>query len=90
MCLAIPGRIIEKQALAGESDARMAMVEFGTIRRPVYLDLLPEAEVGDYVLVHTGFAISVVDEYEARHNFAVLEKQGLLEEEGLAAKAEGA
>lgn len=89
MCLAIPGQIVEERTLDG-GGARMAIVAFGSIRKPVYLDLLPEAKVGDYVLVHTGFAISVVDAEEARHNFGVIERRGLLEEEGLAGKAEGA
>ncbi|ASJ14502.1 HypC/HybG/HupF family hydrogenase formation chaperone [Thermococcus radiotolerans] len=58
MCLAIPGRIIE---ITGKT----AVVDFGGVRREVRLDLLPEVEVGDYVIVHTGFAIERLDEERA-------------------------
>ncbi|AEK72748.1 MULTISPECIES: HypC/HybG/HupF family hydrogenase formation chaperone [Thermococcus] len=58
MCLAIPGRIIE---ITGKT----AVVDFGGVRREVRLDLLPEVGVGDYVIVHTGFAIERLDEERA-------------------------
>ena len=53
MCLAIPGKIIEKKE-------NIALVDFGGIKKEVMLDLLPEAEIDDYILVHAGFAISKV------------------------------
>jgi len=59
MCLAVPLRI---EAIEGE----MATVELGGVRRQVSLVLTPEAQVGDYVIVHTGFALSMLDEEEAR------------------------
>ncbi|WP_148882653.1 HypC/HybG/HupF family hydrogenase formation chaperone [Thermococcus aciditolerans] len=58
MCLAIPGRIIKV-------DGKTAVVDFGGVKREVRLDLLPEVGVGDYVIVHTGFAIERLDEERA-------------------------
>jgi hydrogenase expression/formation protein HypC len=77
MCLAIPGKILDT-AEAGFS--RVARVQFGGVTRQVYLDFVPEAEPGDYVLVHVGFAISRIDEDEARRTFALLEEMGGLAE----------
>lgn len=59
MCLAVPAKILS-------IDGPQAEVEFGGIRRIISVQLLPEANVGDYVLVHTGFAISIVDPQEAK------------------------
>jgi len=78
MCLAIPGKLIEKISTEGGLTGRVA---FGGVVRQVSLDFLPEAELGDYVLVHVGFAISRVDEEEARTTFAYLQQAGLLNEE---------
>ncbi len=78
MCLAIPGRLIEKVDADGTLVGKVA---FGGITRQASLDFLPEAEVGDYVLVHVGFAISKVDEEEARTTFEYMQQVGLLEEE---------
>ena len=65
MCLAVPLRIT---AIDGD----LAMVEMGGVMRQVSLVLTPEAQVGDYVLVHTGFAINVLDEEAARETLALL------------------
>ncbi|HLJ50391.1 MAG TPA: HypC/HybG/HupF family hydrogenase formation chaperone [Bryobacteraceae bacterium] len=81
MCLAIPGKIIETEEIAGN---RVGRVQFGGITRQAYLDFVPEAQTGDYVLVHVGFAISKVDEEEAQRTFDIIEQMGLLDEEGLA------
>jgi hydrogenase expression/formation protein HypC len=70
MCLGVPGRIIEIDA-ANEL-LRMGSVDFGGVRRQVCLSYTPEAGVGDYVIVHVGFAISAVDEIEAAKTLAVL------------------
>jgi len=73
MCLAIPGRIetIEE----GQDEAlRQAKVSFGGIKRDVCLALTPEAAVGDYVLVHVGFAIGVIAEAEAQRIFQMLDE----------------
>jgi hydrogenase expression/formation protein HypC len=79
MCLAIPGKVLE----AVESGwNRVAKVQFGGVTRQVYLDFVPEAGVGDYVLVHVGFAVSKVDEAEAKRTYELLEQMGALEEDG--------
>ncbi len=80
MCLAIPGKIkaIESQA---DGLVRMAKVSFGGILKEASLELVPEAKVDDYVLVHVGVAISIVDEEEAQKTFQYLEEMGEVEEE---------
>jgi hydrogenase expression/formation protein HypC len=66
MCLAIPGKILETV----ESDGtRVGKVSFGGVARDACLDFVPEAQAGDYVMVHVGFAISKVDEEEARKTY---------------------
>jgi hydrogenase expression/formation protein HypC len=80
MCLAIPGRIVDSENIGG---SRVGNVEFGGIARKVYLDFVPEAVPGDYVIVHAGFAISLVDAEEAERTFALLEEMGALAEEGI-------
>ena len=80
MCLAIPGRILEVEEQAG---SRVGKIEFGGVTRQAYLNFVPEAGVGDYVIVHVGFAISRVDAEEAARTYELLEHMGLLEEEGL-------
>ena len=62
MCLAIPGKVI---GLEGAAQPRMGTVDFGGIQKRVCLEWLPEVRVGEYVIVHVGFAISKVDEVEA-------------------------
>ena len=69
MCLAVPGRIVEATDLG---ISRIAKVDFGGITRQVQLDFVPEAQPGDYVLVHVGFAISRVSEEEARRTYELL------------------
>ena len=78
MCLAIPGKVLEKEESGWN---RVAKVQFGGVTRQVYLDFVPEAGVGDYVLVHVGFAVSKVDEAEAMRTYELLEQMGALEEE---------
>ena len=78
MCLAIPGKVAEIQQKEG---VRTGRVLFGGIVREACLDLVPEANVGDYVMVHVGFAISVVDKEEAERTYALLESMGVLSEE---------
>ena len=69
MCLGIPGRILDVRDEAG---LRMATVDFGGVRREVCLDYTPGAGIGSYVIVHVGFAITEVDEAEARRTLDVL------------------
>lgn len=78
MCLAIPGQIIEVQEIGG---LRAARVKFGGIVRQVCLDFVPEADEGDYVMVHVGFAITKVDRLEAERTFKVLQEMGGVEDE---------
>ncbi len=74
MCLAVPGKVLQAEAVG---DSRIAQVQFGGITRQVYLDFVPEVQPGDYVLVHVGFAISKVDAEEAARTYALLEQLGV-------------
>jgi hydrogenase expression/formation protein HypC len=77
MCLAIPGKVLEEFDQRG---MRMARVQFGGIVREASLDYVPEAKVGDYVLVHVGFAISIVNEEEAARTYELLQQLDQLTE----------
>jgi len=77
MCLAVPGKII---SISGEDLARQARVDFGGVLKEVNLAYLPEAQIDDYVLVHVGFAISMVDEEEAGKVFGYLKQMDELGE----------
>lgn len=74
MCLGIPGEVLSLYS-DGEG-VRRGRVRFGGIVREVCLDLVPEAEVGDYVVVHVGFAISRIDPEEAGRIFELLSELG--------------
>jgi hydrogenase expression/formation protein HypC len=79
MCLAVPGKIVtilEEEHLG----LRRGKVDFGGIRKEICLAYTPEARVGDYVLVHVGFSLSVVDEEEAQRVFEALRQLDQLEE----------
>ena len=78
MCLAVPGKVLSKESIGG---VEVGQVQFGGIVRQVALGFVPEAEVGDYVMVHVGFAISRIDEEEAQRTYELLEQLGALEEE---------
>jgi len=84
MCLAVPGQILNTTTIGGQ---RVGQVRFGGVIRQAFLDFVPEAEVGDFVMVHVGFAISRVDAEEAARAYQLLETMGLLEEEGLVGSA---
>lgn len=77
MCLAIPGKVLEEFESNG---MRTAKVQFGGIVREVSLFYTPEAKLGDYVLVHVGFAISTVDAEEAERTYRALEELDQLSE----------
>lgn len=79
MCLAIPGKITEITAQLDET-FRTGKVSFGGIFKEVNLCMVPEAEVGDYVMVHVGVAISKVDEEEAHKIFSYLKEMGEVDE----------
>ena len=84
MCLAIP-------ALIKSIDGQQAEVEIGGVQRAISLALTPEARVGQYVIVHTGFAISVLDEEEARETWQYLQEAGVADmPDELAGQADGA
>ena len=69
MCLAVPGKIVNFHDLDG---VKMARVDFGGITREACLEYLPEAGIGDYVLVHAGFAISRISPEEAQRTYEYL------------------
>lgn len=73
MCLAIPGKVIE---IKQNSQPVMGSVDFAGIHKEVCLEWLPEAQIGDYVIVHVGFAISKVDEQEALETLKLLKEMG--------------
>ena len=77
MCLAIPGKVISTYELAG---MHMAKVQFGGVVREACLEYVPETQVGQYVLVHVGFAISTIDEEEAQRTYEALAELGQLSE----------
>jgi hydrogenase expression/formation protein HypC len=79
MCLAVPGKVIE---IEGDGELRMARVDFSGVQRQICLAFAPEAQLGDYVLVHVGFAISTIDEEAAHETLAALQEMGELTELG--------
>ena len=78
MCLAVPGRIV---SIAERDDTLMADVDFGGVTKDVCLAYVPDAVVGEYVVVHVGFAIQRLDERSAQETLANFEKLGILNEE---------
>jgi len=77
MCLAIPGKVAETYR---QDDLLMGKVDFGGVAKRVCLEHVPEVRVGDYVLVHVGFALSTIDEDEARRVFELLDGMNQLDE----------
>jgi hydrogenase expression/formation protein HypC len=71
MCLGVPGRVLEIYTAEG---LRMGKVDFGGVKREACLEYVPEAEVGDYVIVHVGFAISMLSESEAQETLEMLQE----------------
>jgi len=80
MCLAIPGKIESITGSNANILNKMGRVSFGGIFKEVCLAYVPEAKVGDYVIVHVGFALSLVDQAEALKVFEYLKEMGELEE----------
>jgi hydrogenase expression/formation protein HypC len=78
MCLAVPGRVL---SIAEVDGTLMADVDFGGVRKDVCLQYIPDATVGEYVVVHVGFAIQRLDEASAQQTLTNFERLGLLEEE---------
>lgn len=71
MCLAIPGKLI---SIEENSNPRIGKVSFGGILKDICLEWVPEVKVGDYVIVHVGFALSIVDEKEAEETLKMIEE----------------
>ena len=86
MCLGIPGRVIEIRDDAG---LRMGRVDFGGVRKEACLSYVPDVRLGDYVVVHVGFAISQLDEEEALKTLELLEQMGDLVQQELATMGPG-
>ncbi|MGA3135923.1 MAG: HypC/HybG/HupF family hydrogenase formation chaperone [Terracidiphilus sp.] len=78
MCLAIPGKVEE---ITDEGGLRMGRVNFGGVVKRVCLDYVPEIEVGDYTIVHVGFALSKIDEETAKQTLEDFRAMGVLDEE---------
>jgi hydrogenase expression/formation protein HypC len=78
MCLAVPGRVLSVEDRDG---TRMATVDFGGVVKEVCLEYLPDLEVGEYAIVHVGFALQRLDEESARQTLALFENLGMLQEE---------
>lgn len=78
MCLAVPGKII---SIDDRDGTLMSLVDFGGIKKDVCLQYIPDAEVGQYVVVHVGFAIQRLDEASAMRTLAEFEHLGVLSEE---------
>ena len=78
MCLGIPGKVIE---VYQAHDTRMGKVDFGGVAKDVCLEFVPDVEVGDYTIVHVGFAITKVDEVSAMETLALIEEIGMLQQE---------
>lgn len=78
MCLGIPGKVLE---IYEKNGTRMGRVDFSGIQKEVCLAYLPDLQVGDYTIVHVGFAITQLDEQSAQETLALFEELGKLEEE---------
>lgn len=79
MCLSIPGKLIEITAELDET-FRIGKVDFDGIKKDVNLAMVPEANIGDYVLVHVGAAISIIDEEEAKKTFDLIKQLGEMDD----------
>jgi hydrogenase expression/formation protein HypC len=91
MCLAVPGRVVE---IREEDDTRMGKVDFGGVIKDVCLAYLPDLQVGEYTIVHVGFALQRLDEESAMQSLELYRQLGALEEEfgdhwGIAARQAG-
>lgn len=79
MCLGVPGQVVERS----RDESGRGKVDFGGVRRSVSLLCVPEAQIGDYVMVHAGFAISCIDEAEAERMRATLDALDAFEAEAM-------
>lgn len=81
MCLGVPGKVVE---IYEENNVRMGKVDFDGIKKEVCLAYLPDIQIGDYAIVHVGFAITRLDEASALETLAMFQEMGMLQEELLA------
>jgi hydrogenase expression/formation protein HypC len=81
MCLGVPGKVVE---IYQENNVRMGKVDFDGIKKEVCLAYLPDIQIGDYAIVHVGFAITQLDEASALETLAMFQEMGTLQEELLA------
>ncbi|WP_119072854.1 HypC/HybG/HupF family hydrogenase formation chaperone [Aggregatilinea lenta] len=78
MCLGIPGKIVE---IYEQHGLRMGKVDFGGVIKEACLAYVPEAQIGDYTIIHVGFALNVIDEVEAQKTLQLMIEVGILDEE---------
>ncbi|MFH1446655.1 MAG: HypC/HybG/HupF family hydrogenase formation chaperone [Chloroflexota bacterium] len=78
MCLGIPGKIIERYEIAG---TRMCKVDFGGVIQEACIETLPEAKIGDYTIIHAGFALSLLSEEDAQETLTILREIAQLDDE---------
>ncbi len=78
MCLGVPGKIVE---IYEQGELMMGKIDFGGVFREACLAYVPEAKVGDYTIIHVGFALNIIDEAEAQETLALLQQIMDLEEE---------
>lgn len=78
MCLGIPGKIVDVYEKDG---LKMGKIDFGGVVRETCLAYVPDAKIGDYAIVHVGFALNVIDEQEAQETLALLAEVGILDDE---------
>lgn len=78
MCLGVPGKITE---IYNKDDLKMGVIDFGGVTREACLEYIPESEIGDYVLIHVGFAISKLSEEEAQETLKLIREIANIEEE---------
>lgn len=78
MCLGVPGKIVE---IYNKDDLKMGVIDFGGVTREACLEYIPESDIGDYVLVHVGFAISKLSEEEAQETLKLIREIANIEEE---------
>jgi len=80
MCLGIPGRIVE---IYQSNGLRMGRIDFGGVSREACLEYIPEAKIGDYALIHVGFALNLVSEQEAQETLELLRQIAEVEKEAI-------
>ncbi|TWV33487.1 HypC/HybG/HupF family hydrogenase formation chaperone [Streptomyces misionensis] len=78
MCLAVPGKVV---SIDHQADPLTGVIDFGGVRKEACLEYLPDVRVGEYVIVHVGFALQRLDEESARASLELFDQLGLLEEE---------